>query len=88
MNDVTNLDHHRAKKMTKVAVMTMPPPAPRPEGPFTVTVSDSSGKMFEATFPDYTGELPPDAMILGTCGCNEVLANLLAGALKTFLGAK
>lgn len=59
-----------------------------PEGPFTVTVTSKDGKMFEVEFPDFTGELPENACALATTGCYEVLANLLAGALRTFLGAR
>lgn len=84
--DVISLDERRSKAVG-VCLMTMPPQASLPNGPFTVTVSDENGKMFEVIFPDYTGELSPDAAVLGTAGCNHLLANLLSGALKVFLGA-
>lgn len=68
--------------------LTLPPPTPMPDGPFTVTVSDASGAMFEVVFPDYRGELPHDANILGCSfeGSSELLCNLLAGAMRVYLG--
>ena len=71
-----------------VCVVNMPPPEPRPEGPFTVTVSDKDGKLFEAVFPDYTGVLADDANIMGAAPFDShVLVNLLAGSMRVFLGA-
>jgi hypothetical protein len=43
--------------------------------------------MFEVTFPDYLGVLPPNAPVRGTVGEQHVLANLLSGAIRVFLGA-
>ncbi len=60
-----------------------------PDGPFTVTIANADGKLFEATFPNYSGELPRDAAILGTGGIPHVerlIVNLLAGALRAFAG--
>lgn len=85
--EVIDLDGRR-KKVFPVATMTMPPAQPLPKGPFTVTISDENGKMFEVIFPDYTGDLPEDAAVLGTIGCYELLANLLSGAMRVFLGAR
>lgn len=86
-DNVTNIEDRR-RKAFQVALMTAPPPAVQPDGPFTVTVSDKDGKMFEVVFPDYTAQLPDDAPVLGTAGCYELLANLLSGAMRVFLGAK
>jgi hypothetical protein len=82
---VTSLDDHR-RKTVQVALMELPERLPPPQGPFTVTVSGADGKLFEAIFPDHTGILPPSTTVLGTTQCGGVLANLLAGALRTFLG--
>lgn len=86
-DDVVSLSDRRERR-AKVCLMTMPPPVEQQAGPFTVTVSDSKGKMFEVVFPDYTGVLPEDAGILATVGCYELLANLLTGAMRVYLGAK
>jgi hypothetical protein len=86
MAGVTNLDERRARTMD-VCVVTLPPPAPKPEGPFTVTVSDPTGKLFEVVFPDYTGEISADQAVLGSTFDRHVLANLLAGSMRVFLGA-
>lgn len=92
MNDKPEVEvislNDRRKRVVQVCTMTMPPLPEPPKGPFTVTVSDGEGKMFEVTFPDHTGVLPEEDPVLGTVGCYEVLANLLAGAMKVFLGAK
>ena len=63
-------------------------PVDPPEGPFKVTISSEHGVMFEVEFPDFTGQLPQNGFMTGTVGCDHILANLLAGALRTFLGAR
>lgn len=87
-DNITTLDDRRKPVPTPVALMTLPPPARQADGPFTVTVADQHGKMFEVTFPDYTGELPPNDAVLGSTGCRELLVNLLTGAMRVFLGAR
>lgn len=87
-DNVTKLDDRR-KASHGVWLVTMPPPAEQPKGPFTVTISNEDGKMFEVVFPDYLGNLPPDAFILGTAGYGDgLLVNLLSGALRVFAGAR
>jgi hypothetical protein len=83
-DNVTPLAAHR-RSTARMALMMMLPKE-QPPGPFTVTISDASGKMFEAVFPDHTGDLPPTASILGTASCSDLAVNLLAGALRAFAG--
>ncbi|PWJ93528.1 hypothetical protein C8D77_101207 [Mesorhizobium loti] len=87
MADVVDLSARRPLKVAFLEGIEMER-IEAPEGPFTVTISSKDGKMFEVEFPDYTGVLPESACIMGTTGCSEVLANLLAGSLRTFLGAR
>jgi hypothetical protein len=87
MADITKLDEHR-KQAHSVCFLTLPPETDLPKGPFTVTVSDSEGKMFEVTFSDHTGNVPGDHNVLGTVGCYGVLANLLAGMTRIYFGAR
>lgn len=59
---------------------------PLPNGPFTVTVANEDGKLFEVTFPDHTGVLPAGGLSLGTTGTAELLVNLFTGALRISSG--
>ena len=92
-DNIEDLDAARMRKTpTPVAFVTMPDPKEGwPSGPFTVTISDADGKMFEVTFPDATGDLPDDAPMLGTAGVpnvDKLIANLMAGAIRAFIGTR
>jgi hypothetical protein len=84
-DNVTKLADRR-REMIRAAQLTYQPKE-QPAGPFTVTITAPDGKMFEATFPDHTGNLPSDQPILGTVGASDLAVNLLAGALRAFAGA-
>lgn len=83
---VHRLDAARSKGSAQVALMTAPPPAEMPKGPFTVTIADPNGKMFEVTFPDHHGDPQPNDQVLGTVGCCELFVDLLTGALRIAAG--
>lgn len=90
---VADLDAARMRKApTRIALGTMPDPKDGwPAGPFTVTISDADGKMFEVVFPDATGDLPEGATMLGTAGIPNVralVANLMGSAIREFIGAR
>lgn len=68
-------------------IMTKPPQDPFPDGPFTVTISNADGAMFEVTFRDASGVHNEGDGVLATQDCFPLLANLLTGALRVFLGA-
>lgn len=63
-----------------------PPELPLPEGPYTVTVTDAHGKLWEGVFPE-SGDLPADANLLATGGPGmpRLIVNLLTGALRAFI---
>lgn len=86
-DNVTSLEGHR-RTTVMVAEITMPPLPELPPGPFTVTVANAEGAMWEVVFPDYTGEVPTDQYVLGQAGPGtpELLVNLLTGALRLYLG--
>jgi hypothetical protein len=89
MADIENIDDHRKKS---VCITSMPDiESEWPSGPFTVTISDADGVMWQATFPDSTGVLPPDAIVRGTGGIkfgHALLANILSGAIRAFMGSR
>jgi len=80
-DNVTKLVPKQPKESVMAGWLTMPDRVWEDTGPYTVTVSDRYGKMFEVTFPDYLGVLPPNAPVRGTVGEQHVLANLLSGAI-------
>lgn len=87
MNEPVDLASRRTTAH-KVALVEMPaPPEYRVTAPFTVTISDARGKLYEATFPDITGDLLPDTPVLGTVGTGPVVINLLTGMLRVVGGA-
>ncbi len=86
-SNITKLEDHR-RQSVGVYLGTLPPPASQPDGPFTVTISAPHGKMFEVTFPDFQGVLPDDVPALGTAGCQELLINLMCGAMRVYCGAR
>lgn len=83
MSDIVEFPRAR-----KVAVLEFNPddlPA-LPDGPFTVTVSNKDGKIYEAVFPDASGNLPPGTPILGTTRVADLMVNLLTGLLRVSSG--
>lgn len=59
---------------------------PLPIGPFTVTISNEDGKIYEAVFPDASGNLPSDAYVTGTAGVSDLMVNLMTGMLRISSG--
>lgn len=68
------------------AIVHCDEPPPLPDGPFTVTISNCGGKIYEAEFPDASGDFPPGAMVLGSVGVSELMVNLLTGMLRICSG--
>jgi len=85
VSDPIDLNSKR-KTMHQVALVHMDDPAHLPAGPFTVTISDKNGKLYEAIFPDASGDLPASAMVMGTVGVTELMVNLLTGMLRITSG--
>lgn len=86
MPDPIDMSAHRRRRGVMMMTMEMPERPTPPDGPFTITISDKNGKMFEVEFPDYRGNLPEGASLLGTAGCERLTVNLLTGALRAFEG--
>lgn len=83
MTDVVNFP-----QKTKAAFVHFDPSdLPKlPDGPFTVTISNAEGKIYEAEFPDASGDLPPTAVVMGTVGVSDLMVNLLTGMLRICSG--
>lgn len=83
-----NVTKFEPRKTIEVMAVHLPSPAPLPPGPFTVTISDTNGKMWDFPFSSAAGDMADDAYLMGTAGDGmiELAVNLLTGALRAVAG--